>query len=126
MATKNKIDLNYYLSLPWSYSIDTDQDNEGKRIYIISVNELPGVCTDAYSIAEGMEFIKEAMLGAFKLYIKQGDEIPEPIDEAEFKGNIAYRTTSKRHYLLAKEAQKRNLSLSKALDELIDEGLGKK
>ncbi len=86
---------------------------------------MPGVCTDALSIDEGMQLIKDAMIGAFKLYMKHGEEIPEPINENLFKGNIAYRTTSKRHFLIAREAQKRKMSLSKALDEIIDKSLGR-
>jgi predicted HicB family RNase H-like nuclease len=65
------------------------------------------------------------MLSTFKLYIKQGQTIPEPINEGQFKGNIAYRTTSRRHYLLAHEAQKRQQSLSKVIDDFIDKALNK-
>ena len=43
---------------------------------------------------------------AFELYAKSGQEIPEPIDEDQFKGNTAYRTTPRRHYFIAKEAEK--------------------
>ena len=53
-------------------------------------------------------------------------KIPEPIDEDEFKGNIAYRTNSRRHYLLAKEAKRRNESLSHVLDQCVDIALGKR
>ncbi len=121
MVMKNKkIDFDYYLNLPWTYTIEMDKDNKGNTIYILSVNELPGVKTDAPSIEEALELIKDAMMGTFKLYIKQGEDIPEPIIEEEYKGNISYRTTSRRHYLLAKEAQKRNLSLSKLIDQYID------
>lgn len=119
---KIKKDINYYLNLPWTYTIETERD-DNEFIYIIRVNELPGICTDAPTIAEGMELIKDAMTGAFRLYMKQGEEIPEPIDEEEFKGNIAYRTSSRRHFMIAKEAQKKNISLSKMLDELIDKSL---
>ena len=42
MITKKKLD--YYLNLKWSYTIEED-DVEGKRIFIIRVNELPGVCS---------------------------------------------------------------------------------
>ena len=51
------------------------------------------------------------------------EEIPEPVDETKYKGNISYRTTGKRHYLIAKEAQKRGLSLSEAIDNCIDTSL---
>jgi antitoxin HicB len=121
---KNK-DLNYYLSLPWTYTIATGTDNNKNKIYIVSVNELPGVRTDAPTIEQALEELKDAMVSTFKLYIKHGQTIPEPIHEEQFKGNIAYRTTSRRHYLLAREAQKRQQSLSKVIDEFIDKALNK-
>ena len=89
MAIKKK--LEYYLGLKWSYTIEQDS-HEGKSFYIIRVNEFPGICTDAESIEEGMEEIKQALAAAITLYLKQGEPIPEPINKEEFKGNIAYRT----------------------------------
>ena len=76
MATKiePKKDLKYYLSLNWSYTIEQDSHN-GKKFWIIRVNELPGVCTDALTISKGMENIKEAIAGAIELYLEQGDPI---------------------------------------------------
>ncbi len=124
MVMKNKkIDFDYYLNLPWTYTIEIDKDNQDNKIYIVSVNELPGIKTDAESVEEALESIKDAMLGAFKLYIKHGEEIPEPINEAEYQGNISYRTTSRRHYLLAREAQRQKLSLSKLIDNVVDSTL---
>ena len=122
MATKKEIkkDLHYYLNLPWTFTVEQSQDENAHKIYIICVNELPGVCTDAPTIQEAVELIKDAMIGAFKLYMKHGDPIPEPIREENFKGKISYRTSSKRHYLIAKEAAKRHISLSQAIDSLID------
>jgi antitoxin HicB len=119
---KNK-NLNYYLNLPWSYTIETEKYENNTSFYIISVNELTGVKTDAYSVEEGMALIKEVLEGTIKLYMKQGEEIPEPIDPELYKGHISYRTTGRRHYLIAKEASKRHTSLSKIINELIDQGL---
>ena len=119
--TKTK-DFNYYMRLKWTYTIEQDSHN-GKDFYIIRVNELPGVCTDAESVEEGMLAIKEPMKAAIKLYISNGEEIPEPIKEEDYPGKIAYRTSSRRHCKLAKEARRRKKSLSKLLDELIDQSL---
>lgn len=123
MATKKKT-LTYYLNLPWSYTIEQEMYNR-KVYYIISVNELPGVCTDAETIEEGMVSIKELIKASIKLYLKQGDPIPEPIDKKKFKGNIAYRTTAERHFLLRKIALHEQKSLSKTLDLLVDKSLEK-
>ncbi len=113
-------DLNYYMRLRWTYLVEEAED-DGKLYYIIHVNELAGVCTDAESIEEGMKEIKEAMRAAIKLYMRQNEVIPEPINEKDFPGKIAYRTSSRRHYLLAKEAQRKGKSLSKILDEIVDD-----
>jgi|SRR5580700_9311529 predicted RNase H-like HicB family nuclease len=124
MGTKKEIkkDLNYYLNLNWSYTIEQDI-HKRKKFYIIRVNELPGVCTDATTMERGMKDIKEAIAGAIELYIEQGDTVPEPINKEGFKGKISYRTTSERHYHLAKIAQQRHVSMNKALDMIFDAGL---
>ncbi len=121
-----KESLTSYLDLPWTYTITQEKDDETGKIYIVRVNELPGVVTDAPTIAEAMECIKEAMMLAFRMYKDAGEEIQVPITEKDFAGNIAYRTTSERHYLIAREARKRNMSLSQVIDTLIDTAVSKK
>ncbi len=123
MNLKSQKNPEYYLELPWSYTIQTDHDKDGEPICIVSVNELPGVVVKGNTFHGAMQDVRDAMLDAFKRYLKQGQPIPEPINEDDFKGNIAYRTTSRRHYKVAKEAQKRGYSLSKVIDECIDSAL---
>lgn len=120
----NNKDINYYLDLPWTYTIETTRES-GELLFIVHVNELPGIATDAPTIEEAMQLIKEAMKNTFELYLKHGDEIPEPVNPDQFKGNIAYRTSSTRHYKLFKEAQKNDLSLSQLIDHCIDVALKK-
>jgi predicted HicB family RNase H-like nuclease len=67
-----------------------------------------------------MRNIKEVLTSAIELYLEQGDPIPEPINKEQFKGNIAYRTTSERHHSLAKLAQQKSISMNKALDMIFD------
>jgi predicted RNase H-like HicB family nuclease len=122
MVTKKEI--NYYLNLNWSYTIE-QESHKGKHYYIVRVNELPGVCTDAETVEEGMKLIQEAIEGTVRLYLKNGEEIPEPIKKEDYKGNIAYRTTSERHYYVAKLAKAMHKSISKTLDYIVDEGIEK-
>ena len=122
MAIKKNKDLKYYLSLPWNYNITTTTE-DGERLYIIRVNELPGICSDAPTIAEALENIKEAMAAIFEMYLEKGKEIPEPVDQEAYKGKIAYRTTSKRHSLIARVALTKCVSLSEIIDECIDQAL---
>lgn len=80
MLKKNKINyetIDHYLQLPWTYVFE--EACQGEDVYlVISVSELPGVCTDALTRDEAREQIKEAMAAAFKMYMKQGEEIPAP------------------------------------------------
>jgi predicted RNase H-like HicB family nuclease len=117
-----KKNLKYYLDLNWSYTIEQAHHN-GKKFYIIRVNELPGVCTDATTVEKGMKNIRDSIAATIELYLEQGDPIPEPVNKEEFKGNISYRTTSERHYFLAKLAQQKHVSMNKALDIVFDAGV---
>lgn len=127
MAIKKKVkNITYYLNLPWTYTIETEKDEKGKPIFIVHVNELEGVATDAPTIEEAMTLIKEVMEATFHLYLENEEEIPEPKEVAQYKGNIAYRTSSLRHYSLVKEAQKKNISISQLIDNALDLVLKKK
>jgi len=119
---KNKKDVDYYLSLPWTYYIE-EESHKGEKYYIIWVNELPGVVTDNVSLDKGMEEIKEVIALAVEMYLEEGKEVPEPVDPKKFTGNIAYRTDSKRHYKIARIAKLRKKSISKMLDIIVDEAL---
>lgn len=116
MATKKEIKK--YVEMPWSYTVEQEDGN-----FIVYVNELPGICTNAKTINEAMEEIKDAIYAAVELYLDQGKVIPVPINKAKFKGKIAYRTSAERHYMIARVAQQKHKSLSKALDMIVDAGL---
>ena len=121
MVTKKQYKkINEYLDLPWTYTVEQSRDENNKKIYVVRVNELPGICTDASSVDEAMELIKEPIAVAIEFYMENNQEVPEPIKVVDFKGNIAYRTSSRRHFLISKEAQKREQSLSQVLDSFVD------
>lgn len=74
MKLKN---IKYYMNLNWSYTIE-QQTHKDVHYYVIRVNELPGVCTDAETVEEGMQEIKNVIEGTLKLYLKNKEPIPEP------------------------------------------------
>ena len=119
---KHKKDLDYYLNLPWTYTIETET-YKNKSYYIIRVNELPGICTDHEDLNEGMEEIKDAIACAVEIYMERGEPVPEPVNRTQYKGKILYRTDSERHFLIAKVAKSMHKSMSKALDAIVDTGL---
>lgn len=68
---KIKKDLEYYLNLPWIYTLEKEYF-EGKCYYIIKVNELPGICTHDEDLSKGMEGIKEAIECAIEIFLETG------------------------------------------------------
>lgn len=68
---KGKKNLDYYLNLAWTYTIEIGS-HTGKSYFIIRVNELPGICTDAEDLNEGMEEIKDAIACAVEIYQEKG------------------------------------------------------
>ena len=71
MATKKQYKrLSYYLALPWTYTVEQSKDENGDKIYIVCVNELPGICTDAPSIDEAMKLIQEPIAAAIEFYME--------------------------------------------------------
>lgn len=85
MDIKKKIkNVDYYLNLSWTYTIKTERDKKGKNFYIVSVNKLRGIATDASALQEAMELIKEVMATAFQMYLDNNEDIPEPQDFEQF------------------------------------------
>lgn len=121
---KHKKNIKYYLTLPWTYTIETEV-HKGSTYYIIRVNELPGICTDSKNLDEGMKEIKDLIACAVEIYLEKGLPVPEPINRTQYKGKILYRTDSGRHFLIAKLAKSMHKSISKALDEIVDAGISK-
>lgn len=83
MHTANKIEQ--YLNLPWTYTVETAVERD-RPIYIIRVNELPGVATDAPTLDEAMKLLKEAMHGLFEMYLEDG-EVDSLVDKVLIKPN---------------------------------------
>lgn len=119
---KNKKDLDYYINLPWTYTIETEE-HKGKSYYIIRVNELPGICTHNEDLNAGMEDIKDLIVCAVEIYQEKKEPIPEPVNRSQYKGKILYRTSSENHYLLAKAAKLQHSSISGLLDRIVNNGL---
>jgi len=111
-----------YLKLPWTYIIKEVLDKNGKY-YIISVSEFPGVCTDSEDLNVGMELIKEPLQCAIEICIEKNHPVPVPLTESKCKGNISYRTDSRRHYEIANAANILHKSISKTIDLLVDSAL---
>lgn len=113
----NSKNMEYYLNLPWSFTIE--RRNDDGIYFFAKVNEL-NCFSDGETIQEAMENIQEALKSHIIACLDAGIEIVEPVKPDDFKGQIAYRTKPEKHYRLAKEAQRRKISINKLIDEAVD------
>jgi len=112
--------IEYYLNLPYSYIVEwSDKDN----CYLGSIVELEKNMTAGDTPEEVIKNLKEALEAYIITSIENNMEIPEPIKLADYKGKITYRTTSEKHYRLAKAAKISNKSINSLIDEAIEEKL---
>ena len=116
--TKKKLD--YYLKLPYTYIIEwSDVD----RCFLGSIVELESNMTCGVTREEVLANLKEALASYVTTSIDNNMEIPEPLKIEDFKGNITYRTSKERHYILAKQAKLYGKSINAFIDEAIGEKL---
>lgn len=109
--------LKDYLALPWSYTIEQRSD-DGVYFYA-RVNEL-NCFTDGETMTEAIKNLEEALKAHIEAAIEAGVSLPEPVNPADYKGQISYRTNPATHYRMAKEAKRRNMSINKLIDEAVD------
>ena len=115
-----KKDLNYYLGLNWTYRFEWSDEDKG---YVASIAELNGCMSFGETIEEATLMIKDALISYISCSLEYNDEIPEPIKPIDFKGKIQYRTTSDRHYRIAKRAKLLGISINALIDNAVEEKL---
>ncbi|MCD7740292.1 MAG: type II toxin-antitoxin system HicB family antitoxin [Candidatus Gastranaerophilales bacterium] len=112
--------LEYYLKLPYSYSVNwSDADN----CYLGSIVELEHNMTCGDTPEETIKNLKEALTAYIETSLANGFEIAEPVKLSEYKGNITYRTTKEKHYKLARTAKLKGVSINSFIDEAVTEKL---
>jgi predicted RNase H-like HicB family nuclease len=117
--TKKK--LVYYLKLPYTYVIEwSDVD----MCFMGSIAELEHNMTCGQTHEEVVLNLKEALISYVTTSLANNMEIPEPLKIKDFKGNITYRTSKERHYMLAKQAKLYGKSINAFIDDAIGEKLG--
>jgi antitoxin HicB len=113
----NNKDLNYYLSLPWTYSFKWSNED---KCYVATVAELKGCMSDGETIEEATSMIKEALECHIASMLKCGCEIPEPIQPSDYSGKFIVRIEPDAHYKLDQRAKVSGRSLNKVVNEAVD------
>ncbi len=106
--SKTKPKYKYQIMIHWS-----PEDSA----YIAIVPELEGCITHGETQKEALEMAEDA-IGAYIESLKKRDqEVPQPLAEKSFSGNIPLRVEPALHRKLAIEASFKNKSLNKLIAE---------
>lgn len=112
-----KKDLKHYLSLPYSYSVQQD-DEVG---FFVEIPELPGCCGDGKTIAEAIADVDDSKKLWLETAIKNGMKIPLPFEMRDYSGEILLGMPRSLHRALVEEAKAEKMSLNQYLNVLICE-----
>ena len=106
-----KKNIDYYLDLPYSISIQRREDEDGV-CYVGKVLELDGCHSHGATKNEAFANLQEAMAGYLEVKLEYGDFIPEPVKADGFSGKILLRLPKSLHQRLFYEADKEGVSLN--------------
>ena len=70
-------ELNYYLGLPYTIEIASDED-----FYFVRVLELPGCLTYADTLEQLSPMIEYAIRDWIEVSLEEGEDIPEPLQRS--------------------------------------------
>jgi len=111
--------VKYYLSLP--YTIQIVPYKEGG--FFVSVKELEGCMTEADTLEEAYNMIKDAMAAWLEVAIEEGEKVPLPqvLEEEKYSGRILLRLPKSLHRKLIENAKEEGVSLNQYIVYLISE-----
>ncbi|MEA5454046.1 toxin-antitoxin system HicB family antitoxin [Sinomonas sp. JGH33] len=111
MLTQPRHDVTHYrYTVFWS-----KEDGE----FVGTVAEFPSLSFLDESQTRALEGIEELVADVIEDMLNSGEEIPVPLSEREYSGNIRLRVTPKKHRELAVRAQEQGVSLNRFLNSLL-------
>ena len=119
MTNKN---LDYYLGLPYKYSIYPAQEGG----YVIEIPDLHGCISQGETVEEAVSMIEDAKRGWLELALEQGAEIPEPtaMVSADYSGKFNVRVPKSLHKSLVENAKTENVSLNQLVVYHLSKSIG--
>jgi antitoxin HicB len=118
----NTKDLNYYLNIPYTFTVKPDLDDGG---FIAEFSDLQYCVGTGDTIDKAINDAMIAKEGWIKSAYADDIIIPEPITE-EFNGRISLRIPKSLHRKINELAKKEGVSANQLLSNLISMGIGRK
>lgn len=118
--TKERKGVDYYMSLP--YAIEVRQYEDGT--WFARMPELRGCVTEADTLEEVMEMIRDAQRAWIEACLEDGTPIPEPQHAEPYSGQFRVRLPRSLHRELAERAEREGTSLNQMVVSMLSRAAG--
>lgn len=117
----SKLDLQYYLSLPYRVLIYPAEEGG----YVIEIPELPGCLSQGETKEEALKMIEDAKKCWLETALEDNIEIPKPARGTEdYSGKLNVRIPKTLHRTLAERAKEEKVSLNQYINYQLSKGIG--
>ena len=100
--------------------------SEGRHCFIANAPELPGCEAEGGTRSEAVSKLEEEMVAQIENMKSQSLELPQPIDDQQFDGNLSLKISSALHRDLTFLAKLEAVNLEVLLTELLTRGLNQR
>ncbi|MFB3882394.1 MAG: type II toxin-antitoxin system HicB family antitoxin [Armatimonadota bacterium] len=118
--TRERKDVEYYMSLP--YAVEVRQYEDGT--WFARMPELRGCMTEADTLDELMEMIRDAQRAWIEACLEDGTPIPEPQHPDTYSGQFRLRLPRSLHRELAERAEQEGTSLNQMVVAMLSRAAG--
>jgi len=121
---KEQKDIEYYMQLPYSILLHEVED-DGKRYWMAEVPELPGCKSHGSTVEEAVKSVEEAKKDWILDSLKEGEEVPVPVERDRYSGKILVRMSRSLHRSLSLLAEAEKLSLNQLIVTMLAKDVGR-
>lgn len=121
---KEQKGIEYYMKLPYSILLHEVED-KGKKYWIADVTELPGCKSHGSTVEEAVKSVEEAKKDWILDSLKEGEEVPTPVERDRYSGRMLVRMSRSLHRSLALIADAEKLSLNQLIVTMLAKEAGR-
>ena len=121
---KEQKGIEYYMQLPYSILLHEVED-EGEKYWIAEVPELPGCKSHGSTVEEAVKSVEEAKKDWILDSLKEGEEVPTPVERDRYSGRMLVRMSRSLHRSLALIADAEKLSLNQLIVTMLAKEVGR-
>lgn len=122
MALESKMEPAAILKKPYARIVVPEADGS----FTAEILEFPGCVASGESAADALANVEDVALDWIDATLEQGQNIPEPLDNAQYSGKLVLRMSKGLHKRAAKSADREGISLNQFIVTCLAEHVGER